>query len=103
MLTQDEIKALAPDSASMTAAKKLAKPDKWRRVGRDGEVIWGVALGSDGSLYATFVRASSQTLLCSCPSRKHPCKHTLGLLLLESGGHTLEEIALPQGHRYSSR
>lgn len=38
---------------------------------------------------------------CGCPSRKRPCKHALGLLVLIAGGHVFVEEALPAGHRYA--
>ena len=100
-ITEEEVKALSPDSRAFTAAKKHAKLTAWRRIGADGDARWGVAVGSDGANYATFV-ASPQSLKCSCPSRKLPCKHALGLLLLMAHGHEFEQVSLPVGHRYSS-
>lgn len=99
-LTVDAVRTLAPDSRSFNDARKLASPGKWRRLGREGEAIWGVALGSKGDTYAVFARDPG-TPRCSCPSRKTPCKHALALLLLLAEGHTFPEEALPAGHRYS--
>ncbi|MEZ4301849.1 MAG: SWIM zinc finger family protein [Polyangiaceae bacterium] len=59
-----------------------------------------MALGSKGDAYAVYA-ASKERARCSCPSRKSPCKHALGLLLLVAGGHVFAEEALPSGHRYA--
>lgn len=99
-LTPAHVQALAPDSRSLSDAKKLAKPSAWRRLGRDGGAVWGVALGSKGDAYAVLAR-STDDIHCSCPSRKRPCKHALALLLLITNGSSFVEEALPAGHRYS--
>ncbi|MCB9742152.1 MAG: SWIM zinc finger family protein [Alphaproteobacteria bacterium] len=99
-ITEDEVRALAPDSRALAAARKQAAPDKWRRLGRDGEALWGVAVGSKGDAYAVFAKGPG-ALGCSCPSRKRPCKHSLALLLLAAKGHEFEQQALPAGHRFS--
>ncbi len=98
-VTVEQVQALAQDSRSFADAKKLAKEAAWRRLGRDGEAVWGVALGSKGDAYAVFAR-SKESARCSCPSRKIPCKHALALLLLVANGHPFVEEALPKGHRY---
>jgi len=51
-LTLDEVRALAPDSRAFADARKLAIASKWRRLGREGDALWGVALGSKGDAYA---------------------------------------------------
>lgn len=98
-ITTDQVESLAPDNRAFADAKKLAKASAWRRLGRDGDAIWGVALGSKGDAYAVFAR-SLETVQCSCPSRKSPCKHALALLLLAAHGHSFAEETLPKGHRY---
>ncbi|MDI3285186.1 SWIM zinc finger family protein [Polyangium sp. 15x6] len=99
-LTVDRVQALASDARAFSDGKKLAKASAWRRLGREGDAVWGVALGSKGDAYAVFAR-SADDARCSCPSRKRPCKHALGLLLLAANGHTFVEEALPAGHRYT--
>ena len=99
-LTIEQIKALAPDSRAFADAKKLGKPSAFRRLGREGDAVWGVALGSKGDAYAVFARSPAD-VTCSCPSRKRPCKHALGLLVLIAGGHVFVEETLPAGHRYA--
>ena len=98
-LTVADVQALASDSRGFADGKKLAKASAWRRLGRDGDAVWGVALGSKGDAYAVFARTAEEAK-CSCPSRKRPCKHALGLLLLVVNGQTFVEEALPAGHRY---
>ncbi|MEL6178676.1 MAG: SWIM zinc finger family protein, partial [Myxococcota bacterium] len=85
-------------------AKKLAIPAKWDQVGRVGpNIVWGVALGSRGDRYAVYIDISRDALECSCPSRKRPCKHALGLLIMEANGnHTIPEADLPDGHRWEA-
>jgi len=99
-ITIEQIKALAPDSRAFADGKKLGKPSAFRRLGREGDAVWGVALGSKGDAYAVLAR-SPEDVKCSCPSRKRPCKHALGLLVLIAGGHSFVEEALPAGHRYA--
>lgn len=99
-ITVEQVQSVAPDARSMTDAKKLAKAASWRRLGRDGDALWGVALGSKGDAYAVFARGADD-VRCSCPSRKSPCKHGLALLLLAASGHEFKSEALPSGHRYS--
>ncbi|HMY20912.1 MAG TPA: SWIM zinc finger family protein [Polyangium sp.] len=99
-ITTNEVQALAPDARAFADAKKIAKISAWRRLGRDGDAIWGVALGSKGDAYAVYARATND-VRCSCPSRKKPCKHALALLLVAAGGHAFVEEALPEGHRYA--
>ncbi len=79
-LTADQVMALAPDSSSAAAGKKLAKPKDWQGLGRDSAAIWGEFQGS--ARYQVRAALSDLTVKCSCPSRKFPCKHGIGLLLI---------------------
>jgi hypothetical protein len=78
--TSDQVLALAPDSSSAAAGKKLGAPKHWKSLGRNAEALWGECQGS--ALYQVKVELASLAAQCSCPSRKLPCKHCLGLLLL---------------------
>ncbi|MCX4764456.1 SWIM zinc finger domain-containing protein [Streptomyces sp. NBC_01275] len=101
--TADQVLALAPDIASRTAGGELGAAGPWSETGssEEGEerAVWGLCKGSGGTPYRTVVEvvaapsATAPAYHCSCPSRKFPCKHALGLLLLWSG----EEAALPAG------
>ncbi|MBB5912369.1 hypothetical protein BJY24_001236 [Nocardia transvalensis] len=92
MWTAEQIAALAPDAASLTAARKLH--GKWRDTGRNGSALWGLCQGSGSSPYRTVVDLDGPAYKCSCPSRKFPCKHALSLLQTWSDG-AVGEVAEP--------
>ncbi len=79
-LTTDQVLTMAPDASSASAGKKLNNTKHWKNTGQSPEALWGECQGS--ALYQVRVDLSSLTIQCSCPSRKQPCKHGLGLLLL---------------------
>lgn len=83
----DAVLALAPDATSRGAARGAAGASRWLETGVAEGLIWGRSLGSGPTPYRTAV-AVGDTLsyACSCPSRKFPCKHALGLLLRWSEG-----------------
>ncbi len=83
-LTEDQILALAPDEASKKAGKDLSTPSKWVCKGINEQAIWGECQGSGSKPYETQVDIVTLAFKCSCPSRKFPCKHGLGLLLFNA-------------------
>ncbi|MGX5213115.1 SWIM zinc finger family protein [Streptomyces violaceus] len=95
--TADQVLALAPDTASRKAGSKLGAAGPWSEAGSSDEgTVWGLCKGSGSKPYQTVVDiadASGPAYKCSCPSRKFPCKHALGLLLLWAGG----DGAVPSG------
>ncbi len=86
--TEDQILALAPDSSSAKAGTALAKTAPWANTGADEEALWGECQGSGSKPYQTQIDLRQLAFKCSCPSRKFPCKHGLGLMLLhkKTGG-----------------
>ncbi|MBW3571220.1 MAG: SWIM zinc finger family protein, partial [Gemmatimonadetes bacterium] len=80
--TVDQVAAMAPDPASARAGQGLASPRKWVLLGRDARALWGECQGSGSRPYQVIVDAAEPAFRCSCPSRKFPCKHGLGLLFL---------------------
>lgn len=76
--------ALAPDEASVKAARGLVAPAKWPMLGADAAAVWGECQGSGSKPYQTQVDLSGPAFRCTCPSRKFPCKHGLALLLLRA-------------------
>ncbi|MBD0423105.1 SWIM zinc finger family protein [Streptomyces sp. TRM S81-3] len=86
----DQVLALAPDAASRKAGSKLGAAGPWSEAGSSDEgTVWGLCKGSGSKPYQTIVDiadVSGPAYKCSCPSRKFPCKHALGLLLLWAGG-----------------
>lgn len=81
-LTEAQIIQLAPDASSVKAGKGLATPAKWVLLARSDRAVWGHCQGSGKRPYQTAVDLRETAFKCSCPSRKFPCKHGLGLLLL---------------------
>ena len=90
--------SLAPDAASQKAGAKLGVPGPWTDIGfqEDGRLLWGDCKGSGSKPYQVTVSvAESDTAYqCTCPSRKFPCKHGLGLLLLWAAG-SVPDVAEP--------
>ncbi|WP_406474238.1 SWIM zinc finger family protein [Streptomyces sp. NBC_01615] len=87
--TADQVLALAPDAASRKAGSKLGAAGPWSEAGSSDEgTVWGLCRGSGSKPYQTVIDIADSTgpaYKCSCPSRKFPCKHALGLLLLWAG------------------
>ncbi|MER7177420.1 SWIM zinc finger family protein [Streptomyces mesophilus] len=84
--TADQVLALAPDAASRKAGSKLGAAGPWSEAGSSKEgAVWGLCKGSGSKPYQTVVDTAGPAYKCSCPSRKFPCKHALGLLLLWAG------------------
>ncbi len=80
--TTEQVLALAPDAASAKNGRGLAIRQKWVSLGCQQAVIWGECQGSGKNPYRTQIDLSEPAFRCSCPSRKFPCKHGLGLFLL---------------------
>jgi hypothetical protein len=85
--TVDKVLALAPDSGSASAGQGLASERKWTSLGVSDRAIWGLCQGSGKDPYQARVDMGEPAFKCSCPSRKFPCKHGLGLLLLFAKAH----------------
>jgi hypothetical protein len=79
-LTSEGVTALAPDAKVAAAGRKLGTLKSWQSPGRSAEALWGECKGS--AIYQVRVDLSDLAVKCSCPSRKHPCKHGIGLLFL---------------------
>jgi hypothetical protein len=77
----EQILALAPDAASAKAGQGLATARKWQTLGADEQTAWGLCQGSGKDPYQTQIDLTEPAFRCSCPSRKFPCKHGLGLFL----------------------
>lgn len=85
-LSLDQVSALAPDAAALQAGRGLASARKWQELGGDDELLWGAIQGSGKLPYQVCVTFDGPAFDCSCPSRKIPCKHSLGLMLLAVDG-----------------
>ena len=96
-LTAEQILALAPDASSAKAGSGLSGPAKWHATGRNAQAVWGECQGSGKDPYRTQIDLAEPAFKCSCPSRKFPCKHGIGLyLLLASNAPLFAEAAPPQ-------
>lgn len=80
--SEDQILSMAPDDASKKSGKELANPSKWGKREESNRALWGECQGSGKLPYQTQIDLGNIAFKCSCPSRKFPCKHGLGLLLL---------------------
>jgi hypothetical protein len=80
--TTEQVLALAPDAASAKSGRGLATPRKWVSLGIHQSAVWGECQGSGKNPYRTQIDMGEPAFRCSCPSRKFPCKHGLGLFLL---------------------
>ncbi|MGW3212408.1 SWIM zinc finger family protein [Streptomyces parvus] len=81
----EQVLALAPDAASRKAGTRLGASGPWSGTGCDATgAVWGLCKGSGSTPYRTVVDTTGPAYACSCPSRKFPCKHALGLLLLRA-------------------
>lgn len=94
--TVEQVKTLAPDSASLKSAQGLADIRHWVELGSNEAALWGMCKGSAKEPYKVRVDLSNNGTACTCPSRKFPCKHALGLMLLAvSSPKKLVEIDPP--------
>ncbi|MGW4996889.1 SWIM zinc finger family protein [Streptomyces hydrogenans] len=91
--TVEQVLALAPDEASRRAGSALGAAGPWSGTGAADGVVWGRCEGGGRTPYRTVVDTRGPSYDCTCPSRKAPCKHALGLLLLWAG----DGAAVPDG------
>ena len=84
--TAERVLSLAPDPSSRSAARGVSTPPYWSATGSFGSLVWGLCRGSGSKPYQTVVDLADPAYRCTCPSRKLPCKHALGLLLLWAAG-----------------
>ncbi|MGW4175910.1 SWIM zinc finger family protein [Streptomyces rubiginosohelvolus] len=92
----EQVLALAPDAASRKAGTRLGAAGPWSGTGCDASgAVWGLCKGSGSTPYRTVVDTTGPAYACSCPSRKFPCKHALGLLLLRASDEGVFRPAEP--------
>ncbi len=95
ILTSDQIQRLAPDAQVLAAGQKLGNPVQWQEPGRSDTVVWGECRGR--ALYKVGIDLGAMAYTCSCPSRKRPCKHVVGLLTLSiEHDSMLRDATLPE-------
>jgi hypothetical protein len=83
-----QVLALAPDASAQRAGRSVGMAGAWHETGCSAQppAVWGLCQGSGAKPYQTCVDLDETAFRCSCPSRKLPCKHALGLLLVWSAG-----------------
>lgn len=97
-VTEQQILAMAPNTAAAANGKKIAKSGFVRlEKSADDTLFLGECKGSGKSNYITtvdFIDQSAPLCRCSCPSRQFPCKHGLALLyvIMEDRSFGLCEI-----------
>ncbi len=85
-LSRERVLAMAPDPAAAKAGQGQAIRARWTGLGHDEGAVWGECKGSGATPYRCQATLADGAAACSCPSRKVPCKHALGLLLLLAAG-----------------
>lgn len=81
--TEEKIIGLAPDTSSLKAGKDLSKAkNKWNSFEQSERALWGECQGSGKDPYKIAIDLTNIAFKCSCPSKKFPCKHGLGLFFL---------------------
>ncbi len=95
--TPDQVRSIAPDPGAARAGEGLANRRTWSATGRNDRAAWGLCQGSGASPYQTIVDFAGPAFKCSCPSRKFPCKHALGLLFLLAADASVFPAADPPG------
>lgn len=81
-LSEKQIESLAPDAASLKSARELGQSSHWSHMGQNLQALWGECQGSGKNPYRTQIARGDLGTKCTCPSRKFPCKHALGLMVL---------------------
>ncbi len=97
--TPEQVLSLAPNPSAASAALALANPASWSAAGCDDGAVWGHYVAASAEPYMVAVDLSDDVAgpacRCNCPSRKIPCKHALGLLLLYANDGVVRAQRLP--------
>ena len=72
-LSLNKIEAIAPDQASLSAARKLLKLGVWSGLAADGAgLVWGECQGSGATPYRVAISEPEAGYKCTCLSRRFP-------------------------------
>ena len=99
----EQVVAIAPSPARFAAADAIATPSRWVALGADDAAVWGRCRGSGREPYETMVDHAHLAWRCTCPSRSHPCKHALALLVMWVKGQVPAGVATPGDARVGRR
>ncbi len=92
-VTIEQVAQLAPDEKAVASARQLLNLLYWSELGFNATSIWGTCQGA--THYAVRVDLTNLGNSCNCPSRKRPCRHVLGLLMLLASSPDAIPIAAP--------
>ena len=82
--TPEQVLLMAPDRQAAAAAVGVAEASNWSAAGCDDQAVWGQYIASSAEPYEVSIELTVPAFRCTCPSRKLPCKHCLGLLLMHA-------------------
>jgi hypothetical protein len=91
---REQVLGMVADASAARAGQGQATVARWPSLGRDERAAWGECQGSGSKPYRCQAALDDGATKCSCPSRKFPCKHGIGLLLLLADGQ-VPEAACP--------
>ncbi len=81
--TTEQVLSLASSKHFQKNSRQIADVDKWLSFGFDGRShVWGEFPNKQNPPIQVKIALSELTFDCSCASRRFPCMHALGLLLL---------------------
>jgi hypothetical protein len=83
----EQVVALAGSSSRFGAGEAVALPSRWSPTGASERALWGRYHGSGSEPYEVAVDHIDVGERCTCPSRVHPCKHVVALLVLWVRGY----------------
>lgn len=92
----EQVVALAARSARFAAGEAVATISRWSGTGASNRAVWGRYHGGSSEPYDVAVDHVHVVHRCTCPSRVHPCKHVVALLVLWVRGD-VPDAAEPPG------
>ncbi len=79
-LTKENILQLAPDAGTARRAREVAHFRRWHLLAGNGRAIWG-EYGNPHDPFLVAADFENLAVYCTCPVRRKPCKHGIGILL----------------------
>lgn len=100
-LTGALLESLAPKPDVLSDARSIVRGGKVSKTQKsaDGSLFWGAIKGSAKEPYSASVDLAANperpVMRCSCPSRLHPCKHVMALMVAFVDGKSFAEKEPP--------
>ncbi len=100
-ITKEYIELHAPDQPSISNGSKLSSKGSFLKHSKisDDSLYFAECSGSGKNNYkvsADFITENLPIFRCNCPSRKLPCKHSIGLLFEILNGKTFKVEEIPE-------